>query len=97
MYNQVTQLLNIYNSTGGADLGYIKGLISELNKSANRLIGLQKAGNPACYLTSQHYPMYYSCATHDLGFNILVHLNGSQYSSTNRTFYIGSSVVRVLG
>ncbi len=97
MHNQVTQLLNIYNSTGGADLGYIEGLISELNRSASRLASSQPVNGSACLPTSQSYPTYYSCTTHSLNFNILVHLNGSQYSSANKTFYIGSSVVKVEG
>lgn len=97
IYNQVTQLLSIYNSSGGADLGYLEGLITQLNKNASQLVNSQQVNDSACLLTSQVYPSYYSCATHDLSYNILVHLNGSQYSDTNKTFYIGSSTVKVIG
>lgn len=97
LYGQVIQLLDIYNSSGGADLGYLEGLIAELNKSAGSLIGSKQVNSSICTLIWQQGSPLYLCETHDLSYGITVHLNGSEYTNVNKTVYIGSSVVRVIG
>ncbi len=95
--SQVIQLLDIYNSTGGADLGYLEGLIAELNRSAGSLLDSKQVNSSICKLVGQQGGEMYSCETHDLSYSITVHLNGSEYAGVNKTVYIGSSAVRVIG
>ncbi len=93
---QVVQLLGVYNTSGGADLGYIEGLISELNSKAAYLIASPQSNSSECSLVKQAGSSYLSCSTQDLAYNILVSMNSSRYPNINQTLYLGSSVVEVI-
>lgn len=95
IYSQVTQLLNAYNSSGGADLGYLEGLLSQLDRNASMLVNASQLINTDCNLSSMG--TVYSCGTNDLSYTVLVHLNSSQYSMLNETLYSGSSAIEVRG